>query len=249
MPSFIAEFFKELYLTTGLNFTIFYDAFDRKIYLTGLMTTIQLAVGVVIGSLMIGLVAATIRQSRLPPLRWLITGYITLFRNTPQLAQLYFFYYGLGVLMPKGIGPDGVLAPIFNNFTWSVIAFSLTGGAFNAEILRSGIQAVPKEMNEAADALGYSKFQTFIYIVLPLALRISLPALNNSLVTIIKGTTVAYAIGVQELLTATTTIMLATSNVVEMMTILLVSFLGIVSIWVVGVRCLERRFTVPGFGV
>ena len=104
-------------------------------------------------------------------------------------------------------------------------------------------------MNEAADALGYSKFQTFIYIVLPLALRISLPALNNSLVTIIKGTTVAYAIGVQELLTATTTIMLATSNVVEMMTILLVSFLGIVSIWVVGVRCLERRFTVPGFGV
>ena len=110
------------------------------------MTTIQLAVGaVVVGSLMIGLVAATIRQSRLPPLRWLITGYITLFRNTPQLAQLYFFYYGLGVLMPKGIGPDGVLAPISNNFTWSVIAFSLTGGALMPKFLGLAFRQCPRK--------------------------------------------------------------------------------------------------------
>ena len=79
---------------------------------------------------------------------------------------------------------------------WAIISLSLFAGAFNVEIFRSGIEAVPQTTVEAAEALGYTRLKAYLHIVLPLAFRICLPALNNNLVNLLKTTTLAYAIAV-----------------------------------------------------
>ena len=90
--------------------------------------------------------------------------------------------------------------PIVTNFTWAAICLSFFAGAFNVEIFRSGIEAVPHETIEAAESLGFSRLKAYVYVILPLAFRISLPALNNNLVNLVKTTTLAYAIAVPEML-------------------------------------------------
>ena len=83
-------------------------------------------------------------------------GYIQFFRNTPPLVQLYFFYFALGSYL-RMTSPSGIEVPVITNFTWAVICLSLYAGAFNVEIFRAGIEAVPKETAEAAEALGYNR--------------------------------------------------------------------------------------------
>ena len=98
------------------------------------------------------------------------------------------------------MGPNGVSVPIIGKFTWAVIGLSLYAGAFNVEIFRAGIEAVPRTTIEAAEALGYTRLKAYAYIILPLAFRISLPALNNNLVNLIKTSTIAHTIAVPEML-------------------------------------------------
>ena len=129
-----------------------------------------------------------------------VQGYIQFFRNTPPLVQLLFFYFALGQFTPT-YSPDGYLQqPIISNIGWAIISLSFFAGAFNVEIFRAGIEAVPESTQEAAEALGMSRFQAYIYIVMPLAFRVSLPSLNNNLVNLVKTTTQALAIAVPELL-------------------------------------------------
>lgn len=243
----IAEWFKHLYETTGINLSILYDRFDATTYLTGLWTTIKLSIGCVVLSVLIGLVAAGLQRSGWAPLRWAMRGYVGFFRNTPPLAQLYFFYFGIGSFMPMVADGTGGSHPLFDNFQWSVISMSLFAGAFNTEIFRAGIEAVPKTTLEAAESLGYTRFGSYVYVVLPLAFRVSLPALNNNLVTMIKGTTMAYAIGVPELLTASVTIWTSAINIPEMMNVLMITFLALVSIIVLIMHWCERRLKIPGY--
>ena len=83
-------------------------------------------------------------------------GFIQFFRNTPPLVQLYFFYFGLGSYLLITTG-TGMSVPMVSNFTWAVICLSFFAGAFNVEIFRSGIEAVPRETMEAAESLGFSR--------------------------------------------------------------------------------------------
>ena len=242
-----AEWFKRLYETTGINFTIFYDRIDGLTYLNGLATTATLSLLSLVLSLFVGVAGAWLQKSGWAPFRWLVRGFVAFFRNTPPLAQLYFFYFGIGSLMPViGSGP-GPGQPLFDNFEWAVIAMSLFAGAFNIEIFRAGIEAIARSTIEAAEALGYSRFKTYVHIVLPLAFRISLPALNNNLVTMVKGTTIAYAVGVPELLTSSATIWSASTNVPEMMNALMVTFLVLVGVLVLVMSRIERALRIPGY--
>jgi polar amino acid transport system permease protein len=128
-----------------------------------------------------------------------------------------------------------------------VISFSFFAGAFNVEIFRAGIQAVPRATVEAAEALGYSRLQAYIHVVLPLAFRISLPALNNNLVNLIKTTTLAYAIGVPEMLYAAAQIWSEVLNVREMMNVLLVMYVLLVGVLVWIMARWERAMRIPGY--
>ena len=243
----IAEWFRALYERHGINFSLFYDKVDGATFVHGLLTTLELSALCILLSVAIGVVGAGLQVSRLRTVQRGVALYVAFFRNTPPLAQLYFLYFGIGSLM--ALVPDGTggTRPLFDNFTWAVISMSLFAGAFNVEIFRAGIEAVPRPTIEAAEALGYSPGRAYVHVVLPLALRISLPALNNNLVTMVKGTTVAYAIGVPELMTAASTIWGASVNIPEMMIVLLLTFLTIVAGLVFVLHRLEHALRIPGY--
>ena len=242
----VPEFFRWLSDAHGINLSIAYDAYDAGRFLKGLWTTVWLSVVCIVLSIAIGVVGAWLQGHRSRVVRVLVAGYVQFFRNTPPLVQLTFFYFAVGGLLPM-IGPPGQATPLIDNVGWAIISFSLFAGAFNVEIFRSGIEAVPTATVEAAESLGYSRLGAYRHVGLPLAFRISLPALNNNLVNLVKTTTLAYAIAVPELLYAAAQIWSEVFNVREMMSVLLVSYVGIVGILVWIMHRWEKALRIPGY--
>lgn len=243
----IWDWFRTLHQTSGINLPIFYDSFDRHRFASGLLMTIKLSAMSIVASVAIGVVGAWLQGSRLRVTRKIVHWYIQFFRNTPPLVQIYFFYFGIGSLLSVA-GASGHRIPIVSNVTWAVISLSFFAGAFNVEIFRSGVEAVPRTTVEAAESLGFSRLRTYLFIVLPLAFRISLPALNNNLVNLVKTTTLAYAIAVPELLYVSSQIWSDNLNVPEMMNVLLLVYFVLVGALVWVMHRWERAIRVPGFG-
>ena len=243
----LERFFAWLYSEHGINLTIGYDAYDRDRFLYGIWTTALLSVLSIFFSLLIGAVGAWARSSPLWVLRVFIGAFIAFFRNTPPLVQLYFFFFAIGAVL-RVTGENGLPQPLISNFGWAVISLSLFAGALNVEIFRSGIEAVPKSTVEAAHALGFNRLQIYLYIVLPLAVRVALPALGTNLVNLVKTTTLAYAIAVPEILYVSAQIWSDELNVREMMNILLLSYIGLVAVMVWALHRWEKSLRIPGYG-
>lgn len=243
------EWFRWLYDAHGIDLSIFYDAYDRERFFAGLWMTVKLSVVCIILSVVIGIVGAWLQGARLGPLRWLVQGYIQFFRNTPPLVQLYFFYFALGSIVPRVEGDYGVPQPVIGNVGWAIISLSFFAGSFNVEIFRAGIEAVPRATYEAAESLGYSRLRAYVHIILPLAFRISMPALNNNLVNLVKTTTLAYAIAVPELLYVCSQIWSENWNVPELMNVLLITYVALVGILVFGMHRWERAMRIPGYSI
>jgi len=237
------EWFRTLYETTGINLTVFYDPFDRGRFVDGFLTTVRLALGCIVLSVIVGVLGAWLQGSRVRLVRALVYWYIQFFRNTPPLVQIYFFYFGLGAYLRASGGE-----PLVSNVSWAILALSMYAGAFNVEIFRSGIEAVPRATLEAAEALGFSRLKAYSYIVLPLAFRIALPALNNNLVNLVKTTSIPYAIAVPEMLYVSSQIWSDSVNVPEMMNLLLVCYVSLVGILVWVMHRWEKAMRVPGMG-
>jgi polar amino acid transport system permease protein len=244
----IADWFRSLYETTGLNFTIFYDPYDATQFVNGVGMTIYLSIVSIAVSLVIGMVGAWLQSSRIMLVRGIVELFVVVFRNTPPLVQIFFFYFGMGELLPSHYNDIGLREPLLSNVQWAIISLSLFAGAFNIEIFRSGIEAVPRTTVEAAEALGYTRLGAYRHVVLPLALRVCLPALNNNLVNLLKTTTLAYAIAVPETLYAVTQIWSESQNVPEMMFVLLATFVLLVGVLVWIMHRWERALRIPGFG-
>lgn len=247
MFDLIAPFFEHLYETTGWNFVVFYDPYEYDRFLRGAAISLQLIVLSVLLSLAIGVVGAWVQSSRSALLRGAVNGYIQLFRNTPPIVQLLFFYFGLGAFTPQ-VDMGGYYQPLITSFTWAVLSLGIFGGAFNVEIFRSGIEAVPKSTAEAAESLCFSSWQTYAYITLPLAFRISLPALTNNLVSLAKTSSLAYVIAVPEMTFTLNQVWSDNINVPEMMLVLFLFYVVIVSLIAAGLHLLERRMALPGYG-
>jgi len=243
----IYDWFRLFYERTGINLTFIYDSFDRARMIKGFWLTIELSVVTIVISIAIGVFGAWLRGSRFTLVRRSVDGFISAFRNTPPLVQIYFFYFGIGSLLST-TGPTGHPVPLVSNVAWAIISLSFFAGAFNVEIFRAGVEAVPKTTIEAAESLGFSRLRTYLLIVLPLAFRISLPALNNNLVNLVKTTTLAYAIAVPELLYVTSQIWSDNLNVPEMMNVLLLVYFVLVGALVLAMDRWERAIRVPGFG-
>ncbi|HEY5829874.1 MAG TPA: amino acid ABC transporter permease [Hyphomicrobiaceae bacterium] len=244
----IYDWFREFYERTGINLTFIYDDFDRARMVKGFFLTIELSVITILLSILIGIAGAWLQGSKLVWVRRIIAGFISAFRNTPPLVQIYFFYFGLGYLLPRVPDGSGALIPMISNFQWAVISLSLFAGAFNIEIFRSGIEAIPKATVEGATSLGLSRWQTYRLVVLPIAIRVCLPALGNNLVNLLKTTNLAYAIAVPELLYVSKQIWSDATNVREMMIFVLVAYLALVFVLVGILHAIERRLVIPGFG-
>ena len=245
---FFWNWFRWLHDATGINLPIFYDKFDRSLFANGFLMTVRLSAICIVLSVLIGILGAWLQSSRLRVTRHVVHWYIQFFRNTPPLVQLYFFYFGIGSLLNSG-DASGRAVPLISNVTWAIVSLSFFAGAFNVEIFRSGVEAVPKTTIEAAESLGFSRLRTYLFIVLPLAFRISLPALNNNLVNLVKTTTLAYAIAVPEMLYVSSQIWSDELNVPEMMNVLLICYFVLVGCLVYAMHRWERAIRVPGFGV
>ncbi|MEP7063115.1 MAG: amino acid ABC transporter permease [Betaproteobacteria bacterium] len=243
----IWDWFRTLHDASGINLTIFYDAFDRRRFARGVLMTLELSVICIVASVLIGIIGAWLQGSKLRFTRKVVYWYIQFFRNTPPLVQIYFFYFGVGSLLSV-TSASGHPVPIVSNVAWAIISLSFFAGAFNVEIFRSGIEAVPRTTIEAAESLGFSRLRTYLLIVFPLAFRISLPALNNNLVNLVKTTTLAYAIAVPEMLYVSSQIWSDNLNVPEMMNVLLVAYFVMVGALVWAMNRWENAIRVPGFG-
>lgn len=154
--------------------------------MTVLLTLISGTAGVVLGVL-----AGLGKLSSVLPFRWLSEFYVWLIRGTPLLLQILFVWLAVPSLLPESMQ--------ISDFACAAIALALNIGAYNAECVRAGILAVPHGQIEAARALGLSPFQTFIDITLPQSMRVALPALANNLASLVKDSSLAYAISVVEL--------------------------------------------------
>lgn len=240
------EWFRALDAERGIKLTIFYDAFDRARFVDGFLTSVRLMALSIAASVVIGVVGAFLQRAKFWPVRAAMAGYVEFFRNTPPLVQLYFFYFALGSYLHV-TSDIGLPVPLVSGFSWAAIGLSLYAGAFNVEIFRAGIEAVPSETVDAAEALGYSRLQAYVHVILPLALRISLPALNNNLVNLVKTTTIAYAIAVPEMLYVANQIWSDELNVPEMMNVLLVVYVLLVGIVVFVTGRWERAMQIPGY--
>ena len=250
MPEVIQEFFRALAAVHPTwNFIFLYNEVQGGKVLSGFWVTIKLAVICVIFSVVIGIAGAAMQGARSAVVRAVVAGYIQFFRNTPPFVQLLFFYFALGAFTPT-YSPDGWLeVPIVSNVGWAIISLSFFAGAFNVEIFRAGVEAVPVSTQEASESLGFTRLQTFGYVVLPLAFRVSLPALNNNLVNLVKTTTQAFVIAVPELLYQSITIWNDFPSAQNpMMLVLFVSYLALVGLLVTGMSRWERAIRIPGYG-
>ncbi len=243
--STLPEFFRWLNAEFGVNFSVFYDAFEWKTFVSGIGMTFVLSIASILGSVVLGVAGAFCQRSHARVLGVCAEAYVWIFRNTPPLVQLYFFYFALGPAMSSAVGSP---TPLLGNIGWAVVSLILFAGAFNIEIFRSGIEAVPDAMVEAASSLGMSHFQSFTKVTMPLAVRVSLPALGNNLINLIKTTTNAYAIAVPELLYVSSQIWAQNLNTLEMMVVLLVFYLVVIGLFVRLMDMLERWLAVPGWG-
>lgn len=247
MLELIAPFFRQLHERTGLNFIVFYDPYEYSRLVAGIGISLQLILWSLSLSLVIGVLGAWAQSSKAVAPRAGVNAYIQAFRNTPPMIQLLFFYFGLGALTPT-VDMGGYTQPLISSFTWAVISLGIFGGAFNVEIFRAGLEAVPKSTLEAAESLCFSRWQAYLYVTFPLAFRISLPALTNNLVSLAKTTSLAYVISVPEMTYVSNQVWSDNVNVPEMMLVLFVFYALVVSALASILHALERRLILPGFG-
>jgi polar amino acid transport system permease protein len=168
--------------------------------LSGTLVTLELALVGMGAAVLLGLIFAPMKMAPLPPLRWIATTYTTTIRGIPELLVILLVYFGASRLvngMADLVGYDGRIE--ISPFMSGAIALGFAYGAYATEIFRGALRAIPKGQIEAAQAIGMGRWITFRRIVLPQTWRISLPALGNLFLTLLKYTALVSVIGVQDL--------------------------------------------------
>ncbi len=182
--------------------------------------------------LVLGLVLALMKYSRVPVLYWPAAVYIEFFRTTPPLVQIVWLYYGLPLMTGYDLGALGAAA----------VALGLNIAAFYAEIMRAGIVGVHRTQWQAARVLGLNLPDTLRYVVLPQALRNVLPPMGTTTIYLIKDTALASAIGTPELLRIGQLIAVETFRPVETLTVVAVLYFAVTYPIAMLIGGMERRF-------
>ena len=212
--------------------------------LQGLLTTLELSALAWLLAVALGILSGALRTVRFPPLRWAATFYVEFFRNVPLLVWMFFWYFGVPPLLPRGVQDW-----IFNHgaeFWAGMLALGVYHGARISEVIRSGIQSIPRTQFEASVAIGLTTFQAYRLIILPVALRLIVPPATNESLNLLKNSSVALTISVAELTFQTRQIETYTAKAIEALTagtlIYLVLCLSIATI----MARVERRYAIPG---
>ena len=175
--------------------------------------------------------------------------YIHVFRNIPLLVQVFLWYYVLPELLPSAWG-DALksMDPTLNAFATLVLALSLYTAAKAAELLRSGLQAVPAGQRAAARSLGLTRGQTYRLVLLPQAIRIALPPLTSDFLNVFKNSAVALTIGLLELTGRSRQMSEFSAHPFEAFLAATLIYMLITLCVMAAMRRLERRLAIPGYG-
>jgi polar amino acid transport system permease protein len=215
---------------------VFLEALGSKALIQGMQLTIALTVVAFVFGLIIGLLVAVVRDSRLRLLRAVAWTYIWIFRAIPTLIQLLIVWNALPQLIPALKGQW------FSPFMAATIALSLNEAAYAAEILRGGLLSVDDGQRLAARALGMTPFKVFSKVVAPQLIRVAIPAMANDFITLLKITSLASIISLRELMTNTQTEVASSFRFAEWYAAAAIYYLGLVSIFMLGQSWLERRY-------
>ena len=212
--------------------------------LNGLLTTLEISSLGWLLALTLGTVAGVLRTAPMPPLRWLASAYVEFFRNVPLLVWMFFWYFGMPPLLPQAL--RDWLLDHGAEFWAGVCALGVYHGARFSEVIRSGIQSIPKTQFEAALSTGLTVWQAYRLIIVPIALRLIIPPATNETINLLKNSSVALTIGVAELTFQTRQIETYTAKAFEALAagtvIYLVLCLAIATLMAV----VERRVAIPG---
>ena len=204
----------------------YWGEFLRGIGLTLLLSVLAVAIGFAIG-----LVTVLARRSRWASLRFAAVSYVEIIRNTPFLLQVMFIFFGLP---SAGIS----LTP----WPAAILALSLNCGAFASEIIRGGIDAVPRGQGEAGLALGLSPLQVFRYVILKPALRIIYPALSSQFILALLTTSIVSSISAEELTSVAESVDTLTFRSFEIYVVVTLIYFALSSVFASAFRAIDRAF-------
>jgi His/Glu/Gln/Arg/opine family amino acid ABC transporter permease subunit len=216
--------------------SVFFEALTSPAFIEGVKVTIMLTVVAMAFGLALGLLVALLRASPWAPLRAVAWGYIWVFRAIPALVWLLFVWDALPQLLPVLKGDW------FSAFAAAVIALSMNEAAYAAEVFRGGLLSIDEGQRLAARALGMSPSKVFSKVIAPQLIRVTIPPLSNDFITMLKLTSLASVISLQELLARTQTLVASTFRFVEYFSAAAIYYLVLVSIFMVIQAQLERRF-------
>ncbi len=217
-------------LLAGLTAQITYILPYLPGFLRSALIAFQIAMAAIVVSWACGLVVAMARQSQQRPLRWSAQFYIWFIRGTPTLIQIFIVYFGLPSFGLR-------LSP----FTAGVLALGAASGAYVAEVIRSGLNAIPKGQYDAADALGLGRIDKLRFVILPQVVRIIVPALTNEAINTLKNTSLLSTITVVELTLHTQSMIAATFRPFEFYIVAAILYLLMTSILAWFARWYEQR--------
>ncbi len=215
-----------------LNFTLIWRNFDKL--WSGLILSLELALLSIAIGCVIGLALAVLYVSGGRIVRAQIAAYVEVVRNVPLLLLVYLVFYGLPTVVNIAYG----------NTTSFIVTLSAYAGAYLVEVFRSGLEAVPRGLLDAGKSIGLTPWQRLVHVRLPTMLRIALPALSNTFVSLFKDTSVASVIAVPELTYGAQWINFNTFRIMEVYLVVTGMYLVTGYAILIGLRMLERRYAI-----
>jgi len=215
---------------------VFLEALTSKSLIQGVQVTIALTVVAFAVGLLIGLLVAVMRDSRLRVLRMVSWTYVWIFRGIPTLIQLFIVWSALPQLFPA------LRESWFSPFLAAAITLAFNEAAYAAEILRGGLLAVDEGQRLAARALGMPPLKVFSKVIAPQLTRVAIPAMANDFITLLKITSLASVTSLRELMTNTQTAVASSFRFAEWYFAAGIYYLVLVSIFMLGQSWLERRY-------
>ena len=211
-----------------LNFNFVWRYFGRLGW--GLALSLELAAAGIIAGIVIGLALALLAHGRGRVVRGLIAAYVEFIRNVPLLLLVYLVFYGIPSV--GGFAYDAT--------TSVIITLAVYAGAYLVEVFRAGLDAIPRGLTDAGQAIGLTPLQRALYVQVPTMLRIVLPSLSNAFISLFKDTAIASVIAVPELTYGANWIYTNTFRIIEVYAVVTPMYL--LTGWGLLLRQLERRF-------
>ena len=231
-------------MTYTFNWSVLWSGQSGGWLLQGLLTTLAISALAWVLAVVLGIVSGALRTVPWKSLRALATFYVEFFRNVPLLVWMFFWYFGVPPLLPRVV--QDWLFSHGAEFWAGMFALGVYHGARLSEVIRSGIQSIPRTQFEASMAMGLSVWQAYRLVIVPIALRLIVPPATSESLNLLKNSSVALTISVAELTFQTRQIETYTAKAIEALTagtlIYLVLCLSIATI----MARVERHYAIPG---